>query len=80
MSKVHVDATDTGSWNRKIAFGMLKKSGMAMSVMAYLARPAPSSIETVSGGMATVQNSPSGYGKIPGSKSWTWVLNSAKSN
>jgi hypothetical protein len=51
-----------------------------MFVMAYRALPAPGWIDTALSGIATVQNRPSGYGKIPGSKSWTWVVKLTKSN
>jgi len=38
-------------------------------------------IVTLSGASrGTVQNSPDGYGVIPGSKSWTWVEKLVKSN
>jgi hypothetical protein len=70
MSKLHVAATDTGSWKRKSAFGMLKKSWTARSVAVIRASPAPNSTLTASGARSgSVQNRPPGYGVIPGSKS-----------
>ena len=66
--------------------GQVRKSGEAFvhhpwSVAVICALPAPKFTVTPSGGRSgTVQNRPSGYGVMPGSKSWTWVEKLSKSN
>jgi hypothetical protein len=59
---------------------MSKKSKVARSLTVICAFPAPKFTVTPSGDSSfDVQKSPSGYGSMPWSKSWTWVVKLSKS-